>query len=40
MLRVILITFLILTIEVSAQPDSVISYYNNGKIESIIHAQR
>jgi TonB family protein len=37
MLRVILITFLILTIEVSAQPDSVISYYNNGKINSIIH---
>ena len=39
MLRIIFISFLMLTIEVYAQPDSVVSYYNNGKIESIIHVR-
>lgn len=37
MFRVIFISFLVLIIEVSAQPDSVINYFSNGKIESIIH---
>ncbi len=37
MLRVIFILFLMLAIKVTAQQDSVISYFNNGKIESIIH---
>lgn len=37
MLRVIFISFLMLVIKVTAQPDSVVSYYNNGKIESIVH---
>lgn len=37
MLKVIFISFLMMTIEVIAQPDSVVSYYNNGKIESIVH---
>jgi TonB family protein len=39
MLRVILISFLALLIEVTAQPDSLVSYYNNGKIEAIIHVR-
>ena len=39
MLRIILISFLMLTIEVNAQPDSVVSYFSNGKIESIIHVR-
>ena len=39
MLRVIFISFLMLTTEVTAQPDSVVSYYDNGKIESIIHTR-
>jgi len=39
MFRVILISFLILAVELTAQPDSVISYYNNGKMESIIHVR-
>jgi TonB family protein len=37
MLRVIFISFLMLAIKVTAQPDSVVSYHNNGKIESIVH---
>jgi TonB family protein len=37
MLKTILISFLLLTIDIMAQPDSVVSYYNNGKIESIFH---
>ncbi len=37
MLRVIFISFLILKIEVYAQVDSLVSYYNNEKIESIVH---
>jgi len=37
MLRVIFISFLMLAIKLTAQPDSVVSYYNNGKIESIVH---
>ena len=37
MFRIILISFLLITISVSAQIDSLISYYNNGKIESIVH---
>ncbi|MCW8803436.1 MAG: hypothetical protein OQK57_03475, partial [Ignavibacteriaceae bacterium] len=37
MLRVIFISFLMLAIKVTAQPDSVVSYYNNGKIESIVY---
>lgn len=39
MLRVIFISFLMLTIELVAQTDSVISYYNNGKMQSIIHTR-
>ena len=39
MLRVIFISFLTLTIEVAAQPDSVVSYYNNGKIQSIVQVR-
>jgi TonB family protein len=37
MFRVIYLLFLIVTVELSAQTDSVVSYYNNGKIESIVH---
>ncbi|MFI5237860.1 MAG: TonB family protein [Ignavibacteriales bacterium] len=37
MLRVIFISLLMLIIEVSAQPDSLVTYFDNGKIESIIH---
>lgn len=37
MFRIIFISILIFTIEVTAQPDSLISYHNNGKIESIVH---
>lgn len=38
-LRAILILFFIVTTKVISQVDSVISYYNNGKIESIIHTR-
>jgi TonB family protein len=37
MFRVLYILFLIVTVEISAQTDSVVSYYDNGKIESIVH---
>lgn len=37
MFRIIIVSILILTIEVAAQLDSLISYHNNGKIESIVH---
>jgi len=37
MFRIILISILMLTIEVAAQLDSLVSYHNNGKIESIVH---
>jgi TonB family protein len=37
MYRILLITFLLITISVSAQLDSLTSYHNNGKIESIVH---
>jgi TonB family protein len=37
MFRIIIILILMLTIEVAAQLDSLVSYYNNGKIESIVH---
>jgi len=37
MFRVILILFLVITVELTAQTDSVVSYYNNGKIESVVH---
>jgi len=37
MFRLIIISILLLTIEVTAQLDSLVSYHNNGKIESIIH---
>ncbi len=36
MFRIIIISFLVVTIEVAAQLDSVVSYHNNGKIESIV----
>lgn len=39
MLRVIFISFLMLTFEVTAQLDSIVSYHNNGKMESIIHVR-
>jgi TonB family protein len=35
--RTLLISFLLITISVNAQIDSLISYHNNGKIESIVH---
>ena len=37
MLRLIILSFIILTLQISAQVDSVISYYDNGNIKSIIH---
>jgi TonB family protein len=37
MFRIITISILLLTVEVVAQIDSLVSYYNNGKIESIVH---
>ncbi|MBK9097106.1 MAG: TonB family protein [bacterium] len=37
MYRILLIAFLLITISVNAQIDSLISYHNNGKIESIVH---
>jgi len=37
MFRIIIISILLLTMEVTAQLDSLISYHNNGKIESIVH---
>jgi TonB family protein len=37
MFRVILILILIMTVELTAQTGSVVAYYNNGKIESIVH---
>jgi TonB family protein len=37
MFRIIIISILLLTIKVTAQLDSLVSYHNNGKIESIIH---
>ena len=37
MLRIIILSILLLTIEIAAQIDSLVSYYNNGKIESIVH---
>lgn len=37
MFRIIIVSILVLTIEVTAQLDSLVSYYNNGKIESIVH---
>lgn len=37
MLRLIFISFLLITTNVDAQIDSLISYHNNGKIESIVH---
>ncbi len=37
MFRIIIISILLLTIEVTAQLDSLVSYHNNGKIESIVH---
>ncbi len=36
MFRIIILSFLVITIEAAAQLDSVISYHNNGKIESIV----
>ena len=37
MFRIIIISVFILTIDLAAQLDSVVTYYDNGKIESIIH---
>ena len=37
MFRIIIISILALTVEVDAQLDSLVSYHNNGKIESIVH---
>jgi len=37
MFRIIIISILIMTIEAAAQLDSLVSYQNNGKIESIVH---
>ena len=37
MFRIIILLILLLTIEIAAQIDSLVSYYNNGKIESIVH---
>ena len=37
MLRIVFITLIILTPRITAQVDSVITYYDNGKIKSIIH---
>jgi TonB family protein len=37
MFRIILISIFIITIEVAAQQDSVVTYYDNGKIEAIVH---
>ena len=37
MFRIIILSILLLTIEIAAQIDSLVSYYNNGKIESILH---
>lgn len=35
--RIIIILFVLITVSVKAQIDSLISYHNNGKIESIVH---
>jgi TonB family protein len=37
MFRIIIISIFVITIEVTAQQDSVVAYYDNGKIESIVH---
>jgi TonB family protein len=37
MFRIIIISVFILTIDLVAQLDSVVTYYDNGKIESIVH---
>jgi TonB family protein len=37
MIRIVIISILLLTIEVAAQLDSLVSYQSNGKIESIVH---
>lgn len=37
MFRLILISLIILTIEITARVDSVVTYYNNGNIESVVH---
>ena len=37
MFTIIIISIFIITIEVTAQQDSVVAYYDNGKIESIVH---
>lgn len=37
MFRIIIISILLLTVEVTAQLDSLVSYHNNGKVESIVH---
>ena len=37
MFRIIIISVFILTIDLAAQLDSVVTYYDNGKIESIVH---
>jgi len=37
MIRIIITSIFVLTIEIAAQLDSVIAYYDNGKIESIVH---
>ncbi|MBE0571018.1 MAG: TonB family protein [Ignavibacteriaceae bacterium] len=37
MVRLIFISILIFTIKATAQIDSLVSYHNNGKIESIVH---
>ena len=37
MFRIIIISVFILTMDLAAQLDSVVTYYDNGKIESIIH---
>ena len=37
MFKIIFISLLIFVIEVDAQMDSVITYFSNGNIESIIH---
>lgn len=37
MFRVIIIIFFVAAIKIAAQTDSVISYYNNGSINSIVH---
>lgn len=37
MFKLIIISYLAFTIEASAQLDSIITYYDNGKIESVVH---